>query len=203
MLPGFTYTIRKSARARRMSVTVYGDGRTVVTVPARAGGVVRGVSLLPLPRFLGGSGTVPLETRIEHFIRSKESWIKSKLRHFSGKTVLRAGKYAADKERARKFVEERLHYWRAHYQSVHGITFSWNKVSIKRTRSRWGSCSRRGNLNFNYKILYLPPHLADYIVVHELCHLVELNHGRKFWELAEKGCPGWRVYRRELKGVVG
>ena len=62
-----------------------------------------------------------------------------------------------------------------------------------------GEFSKKGNLNFNYKILFLPIHLADYVVAHELCHLKELNHSSKFWQLVERSTPNWRAYRRELR----
>jgi predicted metal-dependent hydrolase len=68
-------------------------------------------------------------------------------------------------------------YYNEHYH------FRYNRVSIKMQISRWGSCSRYGNLNFNYGLINLPQELADYVVVHELCHLKEMNHGPKFWAL--------------------
>lgn len=61
-----------------------------------------------------------------------------------------------------------------------------NRIRIKDTKSLWGSCSSSNNLNFNYKIVFLPPHLQRYIVVHELCHLKELNHSPRYWELVGK-----------------
>lgn len=63
------------------------------------------------------------------------------------------------------------------------------RVAIRNTRSRWGSCSSRKNLNFNYKLLDLAPELRDYVIVHELCHLKELHHGKAFWELIGKIVP--------------
>jgi predicted metal-dependent hydrolase len=77
--------------------------------------------------------------------------------------------------------------------------FSYNKITVRNQSSRWGSCSRKGNLNFNYRIARIAPELADYIIVHELCHLGEFNHSRKFWELVEKVIPEWRVLRARLK----
>lgn len=104
-------------------------------------------------------------------------------------------RYLANKEAARTLVHERLVQFNAHYN------FEYRTVSIKNQRSKWGSCSSKKNLNFNYQIAHLPPHLADYVVVHELCHLAELNHSKKFWELVATVLPNWRALRAELKGI--
>jgi len=66
-------------------------------------------------------------------------------------------------------------------------------------RSRWGSCSVSGNLNFNYKLIHLPEDIAEYIVAHELCHLAEFNHSKKFWELVSKTIPDHKLRRKRLK----
>jgi predicted metal-dependent hydrolase len=65
----------------------------------------------------------------------------------------------------------------------------YSRISIRNQRGRWGSCSSKKNLNFNYRILDLNEELQDYVIVHELCHLVELNHGENFWNLMEKIIP--------------
>jgi predicted metal-dependent hydrolase len=84
-----------------------------------------------------------------------------------------------------------------HFATVYG--FKYNRVSIKNQKTRWGSCSKKGNLNFNYKIFLLSPDMRDYIIVHELCHLKELNHSRKFWTLVEEIVPDYRIARKALK----
>ena len=101
--------------------------------------------------------------------------------------------YLKVREDARRLVHARL----AHYQPHYGVAL--RKVFIKNHKSRWGSCSQRGNLNFNYKILYLPPELQDYIIVHELCHLVEFNHSPAFWALVEQSSPKAKALRSELR----
>jgi predicted metal-dependent hydrolase len=87
--------------------------------------------------------------------------------------------------------------------ALHRDTFAtlYQKVMIKDMRSRWGSCSSRGTLTFHYKILFLPPHLAEYLIVHELCHLLEMNHSSRFWKKVEKHIPLYEVARRELRAI--
>ena len=97
------------------------------------------------------------------------------------------------REYARIFVENRINYFNKLYN------FRINKIAIKNTSTRWGSCSSKRNLNFNYKIIYLRPQLADYLIVHELCHLGELNHSKKFWLLVKKTIPDYVRINKELK----
>lgn len=102
----------------------------------------------------------------------------------------------ANKELARTLVKERIKFFNHHYK------FTVNRISIRNQRSRWGSCSKKGNLNFNYRLVLLPPEVADYIIVHELCHLGEFNHSKKFWELVAKTIPDYKQIRKELRGKV-
>lgn len=63
----------------------------------------------------------------------------------------------------------------------------------------WGSCSKKGNLNFNWRLIQLPPELADYVIVHELCHLKELNHSQRFWDLVGQAIPDYKERRQALR----
>lgn len=101
--------------------------------------------------------------------------------------------YLKHKEQARVLAHERI----AHYNTFYN--FKVNRISIKNTKSRWGSCSKKGNLNFNYKIALLPAELADYVIVHELCHLAEFNHSQKFWDLVEKTIPNYKIIRSKFR----
>ena len=74
----------------------------------------------------------------------------------------------------------------------------WGRVAIRNTRSRWGSCSKKGNLNFNYRIVLLPEHLQDYLAVHELCHLKHFNHSKNFWNLVAEAVPNYLHCRAQL-----
>ena len=73
------------------------------------------------------------------------------------------------------------------------------KVTIRGQKTRWGSCSSRGNLSFNYNLLRFRKAVIDYVIVHELCHRKEMNHSEKFWNLVEIYCPDFRKLRKELK----
>ena len=97
------------------------------------------------------------------------------------------------REQARRFVESRISYFNKFYN------FKINRIAIKNTTSRWGSCSSKKNLNFNYKIIYLDAVFADYLIVHELCHLGELNHSRNFWSLVSKTVPDYVKINKELR----
>ena len=66
-------------------------------------------------------------------------------------------------------------------------------------KTRWGSCSSKGNLNFNWKLVLLAPELLDYVVVHELAHRREMNHSKNFWKIVEAELPDYREHRRRLK----
>ena len=100
-----------------------------------------------------------------------------------------------NREQARIFVENRLSYFNKIYK------FEINRIAIKNTSTRWGSCSSKKNLNFNYKIINLKPEQADYLIVHELCHLGEFNHSKKFWALVEKTIPDYVKINQELRRI--
>lgn len=116
--------------------------------------------------------------------RRRRTWTAAQTKH-----------YKSHKEAARILVHQRLNYWNQFYN------FQYGRVSIKNTRSRWGSCSSKKNLNFNYRIIFLSPELQDYLIVHELCHLAEMNHGPRFWSLVAKQIPDYKYRIGELKTV--
>lgn len=108
--------------------------------------------------------------------------------------------FALHKESACAIAHARLeHFARFYAVLTPPHTFTYRRVSIRNQRTRWGSCSRKGNLNFSYKLALLPPQLADYLIVHELCHLGQFNHSPAFWALVELAIPEYRTRRDELK----
>ena len=172
------YTIRSSKRAKKVRLTMYCDVGLVVTMPE----------------------AMPLRNA-EQFIRQKAQWIIKTLDFFRKQTVIlppreRGMTEHEVREQARAFIAERVGYFNKVF------AFSYNRIFIKAHKRKWGSCSHRKNLNFNYRILFLPPPLADYIVAHELCHLQEMNHSKKFWSLMEKIMPDWRDRQKQLRRHV-
>lgn len=103
--------------------------------------------------------------------------------------------YLINKFPAYELAIKRLEYFNQFYG------FTYRRVTIKNTVSRWGSCSKQGNLNFNYRIATLPSDISDYIIVHELCHLGEFNHSKNFWNLVEKTIPNYQELRNQLKKI--
>lgn len=79
------------------------------------------------------------------------------------------------------------------------LNYEYKKISIRGQKTRWGSCSTQGNLNFNYRLMLAPPAAIDYVIVHELCHLDEMNHSPRFWALVADAFPQYRYWRRWLK----
>ena len=107
--------------------------------------------------------------------------------------TVRAALVAWYRKQARTVIAERLAHWNRHY----GFTFGC--VRIKEQKSRWGSCSRQGNLNFNWRLLLAPLSVLDYVVIHELAHLKELNHSPRFWAIVAQMCPDYAAKRKWLR----
>lgn len=143
---------------------------------------------------------VPLyvsDNEIERMVISKSKWIdehmlkvqstideRSKLEKITFEQI----KELADQ--AVEYIPKRVKYY------AEKENFVYNKITIKNLVSRWGSCSTKGNLNFNCLLMLTPDYVIDYIVVHELCHLREMNHSEKFWAEVEKIMPDYQ--RSEL-----
>ncbi len=83
------------------------------------------------------------------------------------------------------------------FTKVIGVTPK--SVSVKNYKSSWGSCSNRGEISFNWRIILAPHRIIDYVVIHELCHLLEHNHSSRYWKLLEQHVPDWRDCRDWLK----
>jgi predicted metal-dependent hydrolase len=171
----YAYTLRRSFRAKRLRLTVSSGGALSVSAPAW-------VSLGLIERFLA-----------EH-----AAWIGEKVRLFEkrGAHPFSRGdkrEYTQCKEQARDLAETRL----AHFNQAYG--FTWGRVSIRNQKTRWGSCSKQGILSFNYRIALLPPELADYVIVHELCHLGAFDHSAKFWAFMERSLPDYHERRLALR----
>lgn len=169
------HTLKRSSRARAMRVAVYPDARVVVTAP-------RGFSFAAINRFLA----------------KHAHWIERALARTKGNTVVRVRR--SDIARLKHIAASKTVAQCQHFGKLYEVEFK--RVVIRAQKSRWGSCSANGTLRFNYKIAALPEHIARYIVVHELCHLREMNHSKKFWELVARTVPDHRSIRKELRNTV-
>jgi len=97
----------------------------------------------------------------------------------------------------KKKAEEVIHDRLQHFNEYYG--FKYNRVTLRKQKSRWGSCSDRKNLNFNWKLIMAPIEIIDYVVVHEMCHLKQMNHSSKFWNLVAEKMPDYKELRKWLK----
>ena len=102
--------------------------------------------------------------------------------------VIRAVLSARALERIRERVD--------HYAPLIGVRPG--RITIREQKTRWGSCSSRGNLNFNWKLIMAPPQVLDYVVIHELCHLHEFNHSPRFWALVQHQMPDYIAWKKWL-----
>lgn len=171
------YTVKTSARARNLRVAIYCDASVVVTAPIGFG-----------------------EHKIEGFLKEKASWVLKKLDYFL--RLSKTARIGGGRREYKKYREQAREFARMKVEKINRIyNFSFKKIFIKNHKTRWGSCSKKGNLNFNYKIIFLSERLAEYIVAHELCHLQEFNHSRNFWNLLARAIPNCRERRKELKKV--
>ncbi len=159
-------------------MTIEADGTIVVTIPH--------------PMF---------ERHIVSFMRQKSKWILKHLvqvKKLGDRTVIKHSKkdYEKNKGIILRQVEERLTFFNTFYK------LPYHRISIRNQTSLWGSCTRAGNLQFNYKLMYLPKRSMDYVIVHELCHLQEHNHSEKFWKLVARMIPDYKAIRKSLHKYV-
>jgi len=171
-----SYKVKKSKRAKRMILSISREAELIVTLP------------------YGKIG----ENIVERFIRDKSNWIIKKIDFLKNKSqkMILPENYQECKIKVHQFAKERTDFYNKLY------SFKYKCIFIKNHGNRWGSCSSRKNLNFNYRIMFLPLALADYIVVHELCHLKEMNHSKNFWQLVAKVFPDHKILRKELRKIV-
>lgn len=140
------------------------------------------------------------DREIYRFLKEKEGWIKEHLKE--------AEKLQKEKEDVQKLtmkevrqladlalekIPERVRY----YAEI--MKVSYGRITIRNQKTRWGSCSGKGNLNFNCLLMLAPEKVIDYVVVHELCHLIEMNHSKAFWEQVERVMPDYKVQKQWLK----
>ncbi len=171
----FNIQFKRVRRSKHLRLTVAADGRVLVTRPFWLS-----------------------EKKAKAFVTEKKDWILQqidKLKQQKPRLLSQGSRsdYLNNKEKARQLVLSRLNYFNQFYK------FNYKRVSIRDQKTRWGSCSHKLGLNFNYRLVYLEPELVDYLVVHELCHLREMNHSPRFWLLIERTLPNYRELRKKLR----
>ena len=147
------------------------------------------------PRYVG-------KEEIDRFVKEKEGWIRKAIEKTRARNALN------EKERVQPLTFEEIQELAdkalayipgrtAYYAKIIGVDYG--RITIRNQKSRWGSCSSKGNLNFNCLLMLTPPEVIDYVVVHELCHRKEMNHSKTFWGEVEKILPDYRIYKNWLK----
>ena len=137
---------------------------------------------------------------INRILEEKRSWIEEHLQEVVKHREQQRAVPEISKEeinelanRALKYIPERVKY----FAPIVGVNYS--RITIRNQKTRWGSCSTKGGLNFNCLLMLMPPEVIDYVVVHELCHRKEMNHSPAFWAEVEKVLPDYKVAKKWLK----
>jgi predicted metal-dependent hydrolase len=216
---GHEWTVRASRRARRLTVRVYPGGRVEVTVP-------QGTRPLVVERFVAHHRSwidarvaefrlnAPAEPealpervafrafdevwRVAYHPAGRRRWRVA----YPGELQVHAreGDRAAALESLRDWLtdeaDRRLGPWLRELSGATGLMFE--RVQLRRQRTRWGSCSRSGTISLNVCLMFQAPEVVRYLLVHELCHTRHMNHSPRFWRLVEQHAPDWRVLDREL-----
>ena len=165
-----TYRLIRSAR-KTISLQITQDGELLVRAPERIG--------------RGG---------IDRFVESKRGWIEKHLfKQEQDIPKMTEEEFQTLVRRALEVIPQVV----ARFAPVVGVTYG--GITIRNQRTRWGSCSTKGNLNFNCLLLRVPQDVLEYVVVHELCHRKEMNHSPKFWAEVERVLPNYAESKRWLK----
>jgi len=217
--PGDSWRVRASNRARRLAVRVLPGGLVEVVVPrgTRPRAVEQFVlrhrrwieRTLDLYRPADAGAPDALPERID-FRATGQIWVVRaieadglpRLRAEAGVLTLACapGRSALARHTLRRFVMREAHAtlgpWLERLSLETGLRFA--RLQIRRQRTRWGSCSRHGTISLNACLMFQPPDVVDYLLIHELAHTRHMNHSRRFWRLVESHEPRWR----ELDGVL-
>lgn len=140
------------------------------------------------------------QKEIKRILEKNDSWIQKHIEMLREKQTeaedvkkLTAEEIKTLAEQALKLIPQRVEYFARQV----GVTYG--RITIRNQKTRWGSCSSKGNLNFNCLLMLAPTEILDYVVVHELCHRKEMNHSKAFWTEVEKVLPDYRQSVQWLK----
>lgn len=171
------------SKRRSMAIQIRTDGSVVVRVPMHA-------SDRAIKRFVSAHARWIADNRGQMFERRK------KLADNPYDIPAWESLSAADKKIAKQKIMEHVDYYARRMEIDYG------SISMRNQKSRWGSCSSKGNLNFNYRLAYLPEELLDYVVVHELAHRRHTDHSAAFWEEVETYYPAYKKCRQMLNDIL-
>lgn len=174
----FDYEIIYSSR-KTLALQITPEGRVIVRAPRRC------------PR-----------SYINSFVREKEQWVEKHLRKIQEQANAHADARRptmSEKDRARyiSIARDIFTHKTEYYARIMGI--SYGRIAIREQKTRWGSCSSKGNLNFNWRLILAPEEVLDYVVVHELAHRREMNHSKAFYAIVESVLPDYRRAQKWLK----
>lgn len=209
--PGVTVRLRRSARARRFTLSVSRvDGRPNLTLPARArvaearaflerqaGWLEGALTRVPPARPVRAGRALPYRG-LSVVLEAEPG--RGAPRLADGRLIVR-GAEAEAPGRALAFLKARARdeLVPAARGYAEAVGREAGRISLRDTRSRWGSCSSSGNLSFSWRLIMAPPEVLDYVAAHEAAHLAEMNHGPRFWALVERLRPDWRDSRDWLR----
>ena len=169
----FTYELIRAKR-RSMSLKVDLDGKITVRAPYRTS----------------------VQTA-DWFVEGHRDWLEARLK--AGERILAERPSYTEKERTegRRRAAEVMKTRCSYYAPIMGV--SYGTVTVREQKTRWGSCSAKGNLNFNWKLVLMPQEILDYVVVHELAHRIHMDHSAAFWAEGGKILPDYKERRQWLK----
>jgi predicted metal-dependent hydrolase len=134
------------------------------------------------------------DREIDRVLREHRDWLNRE--RGRQRPRLRLDRRAVSELEGRRAARELVHMLVDEEAEALGVVA--NRIQIRDQRTRWGSCSANGNLSFNWRLVLAPFEVLDYVVVHEVCHLREANHSRRFWRLVESRRPEWRTQKAWL-----
>lgn len=207
--PPVEIVLKRSARARRFSLRVSRlDGRVTLSLPARAreaeamafarsqeGWLRETLAGMPTREGVGIGSVIPVEGRLLRLVPGTGRGVR-----IDGEALLVPGDPAQAGARVGAFLKalarDRLVAASDRHAAVIGRRVE--RVTLRDTRSRWGSCAADGALMYSWRLVMAPPAVLDYVAAHEVAHLVEMNHSPRFWAVVERLYPGWQVQRKWL-----
>ena len=207
--PPLEITLRRSARAQRFSLRVSRlDGRVTLSLPLRAreseamefaraqeGWLRNALAKLPQTEGVGIGAEIPVEGRLLRLTTGPGRSLR-----IEGGTLWVPGDPAQAGARVqawlRTLARDRLVAASDRYANQIGRKVA--KVTLRDTRSRWGSCTADGSLMYSWRLILAPPAVLDYVAAHEVAHLQEMNHSPRFWAVVDQLYPGWQAQRRWL-----